>query len=444
MGLVWATSTTTKIKNSQKNIYVNNTAKKKTNRQLNKIAKDIISAEKDIVYMEKKIDQLAKNQKKSEEEYTKLKEQLRQSEKDFSLTTKSLEKKNANFVALLSKQFSIVFAMEKTHEATRKSIISQEIYQIYKAHNEEALKELKSDIKLLKREKSTIISLHNKTKNKIKRIVAKKKEYAKRKLAKEKLRKRLRLYEEKYNNKLARLEDRQNSLRSTLAKLNILHKKEVDKARKEAFARKEAMRLEKKRKREIRKAQALARKNARKAQEIFNQATTEEGRAKARKAIKQAKKAEQKVYKSSDKVRQVNSSYTQPKTYAYRGGKTISPMRGARVIKNFGTYIDPIYKIKIFNESITLKAPFANAKVHNVLNGKVVFSGKSSMLGRVVVVAHSGKMHTVYAGLSKIAPTIRVGSKIQRGYVLGKVSSKLIFQATKNSKHINPLKLIRI
>jgi murein DD-endopeptidase MepM/ murein hydrolase activator NlpD len=66
------------------------------------------------------------------------------------------------------------------------------------------------------------------------------------------------------------------------------------------------------------------------------------------------------------------------------------------------------------------------------------------MLGKVVVVAHSAKMHTVYAGLSKIAPNIHVGRKIKKGYIVGKVSRKLMFQATKNSKHINPMKLIRI
>ncbi len=66
------------------------------------------------------------------------------------------------------------------------------------------------------------------------------------------------------------------------------------------------------------------------------------------------------------------------------------------------------------------------------------------MLGKVVVVSHSKKIHTVYAGLSKIAPNIHVGSKIKKGYVIGKVSRKLIFQATKNSKHINPLRLIQI
>ena len=79
-----------------------------------------------------------------------------------------------------------------------------------------------------------------------------------------------------------------------------------------------------------------------------------------------------------------------------------------------------------------------------MLNGKVVFAGVSSMLGKVVVVAHGGKMHTVYAGLSKIAPNLRKGSRIQKGYVIGKISRKLIFEATKNSKHINPTKLFRI
>ncbi len=113
-------------------------------------------------------------------------------------------------------------------------------------------------------------------------------------------------------------------------------------------------------------------------------------------------------------------------------------------MKKFGTYVDPVYNIKIFNESITLKAPSRNAKVQNVLNGKVVFAGSSSMLGKVVVVSHSGKLHTVYAGLSKIAPNVKKGSKIKKGYVIGKVNRKLIFEATKNSKHINPLKLIKI
>ena len=54
IGLVYGTSTTSKIKSSKKNLSATSSAKKKTSRKLSKIASDIKSAEKDIVYLEKK------------------------------------------------------------------------------------------------------------------------------------------------------------------------------------------------------------------------------------------------------------------------------------------------------------------------------------------------------------------------------------------------------
>jgi murein DD-endopeptidase MepM/ murein hydrolase activator NlpD len=66
------------------------------------------------------------------------------------------------------------------------------------------------------------------------------------------------------------------------------------------------------------------------------------------------------------------------------------------------------------------------------------------MLGKVIVVAHGGELHTVYAGLSKISPIIKVGSRVKKGTVIGKIKRKLIFEATKNSKYINPIRLIRL
>ncbi len=444
IGLLHGASTTTKIEKSKKNLSETSAAKKKTSRQLSKIAKDIQVAEKDIVYLEQKMSALEKDQEKREQQYALLKTELSKSEKDLKMTNQALEEKRKAFITLLSEQFSIVFAMEQAHAPTKESILLEEVYIAYKNHNTKMLSTLRADIGKLKKQKDKKIGLRNKTKNEIERIVKKREDYAQKKLAKEKLRKKLTGDEEKYNVKLTKIVDKQNSLRTTLANLNILHTQEVNEARKRAEAEKEAMRLEKKRQREIREAKALARANARKAQEALSQAKTEADRAKARLAAKAAEKENKKVYKESEKVRQVNSSYTPSKTYKYRGGKTISPLPGSKLVKKFGTYVDPIYKIKIFNESITLQSPTVNSKVQNILNGKVVFAGKSSMLGKVVVVAHSKKIHTVYAGLSKIAPTIHVGAKIQKGYVVGKVNEKLIFQATKDSKHINPLKLIKI
>jgi len=444
VGLLYGASTTSKIKDSKKDLSATSSAKTKTHRRLGKLAKDIQSAEKDIVYLEAKIDKLEVSQHKSEKQYATLKKELSTFEKDFSTTSAELETKRKAFISLLSEQFSVVFALEQNHEPTQESIILQEVYKAYKNENTKTLASLGKDITSLKKRKKSKLYLRNKTRKEISAIIKKRESFAQKKKAKEKLLKKLSADEEQYNVKLVKIVDKQNSLRSTLAKLNILHTKEVEVARKIAAAKKEAMRLEKERQRKIRLAKAKAREKARKAKEALRIAKTEAEKKSARLAAKEAAKEQKKVYKKSVQVRQVNSSYTKSKTYAYKGGKTISPLAGAKVIKKFGTYVDPIYKIKIFNESITLKAASSNAKVRNILNGKVVFAGKSSMLGKVVVVSHSKKIHTVYAGLSKIAPTIHVGSKIKKGYTIGKVNEKLVFQATKNSKHINPLRLIKI
>ncbi|MDQ7046144.1 MAG: peptidoglycan DD-metalloendopeptidase family protein [Sulfurovum sp.] len=444
MGLLYGASTNTKIKDSKKNLSATSSQKKKASRRLSQIARDIKSAAKDIVYLEKKMNTLEVEQENSENILNTLKEDFFTSENDFKQTSQNLDQKQKIFIKLLSEQFSIVFAMNQAHEPTRKSILAMEVYKAYKKHNASILSSIKTEIISLKKRKNNQQELRDKTEKKIKAIIKKRKIYTKKKLAKEKLRKKLEKNEERYASRLSKIEDKQNALRTTLAKLNILQKKEVDIARKAAAERKKAMHLAKERERRIRKEKAQAGKNILRAKEALRIAKTKAEREKSRLASIKAEKAKTKVYKKSAKVKQVNSSYSKSKTYAYKGKKTISPLPGSKLIKKYGTYIDPIYKIKIFNESVTLKASSSNAKVHNILNGKVVFAGKSSMLGKVVVVAHSGKMHTVYAGLSKIAPTIHVGSKIKKGYVVGKVASKLMFQATKNSKHINPLKLIRI
>ena len=444
LAVLYGASTTVKINDSKKNLSVTTTAKKKASRHLDKIAKDIKSAEKDIVYLEKKIDTLKVSQLQTEKKFNVLKAELSEFDTDLKHTTKKLENKQNKFISLLSEQLSIVFAMNQAHEPTESTIVLHEVYKAYKKQNSKTLALLRSDIELLRESKKAKVALRSKTQKKIATMRDKRKLFAQKKVAKEKLLKKLSTHEEKYNAKLEKIVDKQNSLRSTLAKLNILHSKEVEVARKRAMAKKEAMRLEKQRQREIRRAKAKARTKARLAREALLNATTSQEKATALLASKEAEAERRRVYKSSAKVKQVNSSYKKSKTYNYRGSKTISPLYNARVIKRFGTYTDPIYKIKIFNESITLKSNKFNAKVKNVLNGKVVFAGKSSMLGKVVVVEHSRKIHTVYAGLSKIAPTIHVGSKIKKGYVVGKVSRKLIFQATKNSKHINPLQLIKL
>ena len=146
---------------------------------------------------------------------------------------------------------------------------------------------------------------------------------------------------------------------------------------------------------------------------------------------------------NNQKVRQIGTSYQASRVAQYRGPKTIAPLRSFYIKRKFGNYFDPIYKIKIFNESVVLGSKIPNAKVRNVLNGKVVFAKSTPMLDNVVIVENSNGIHTIYAHLSKIAPTIKEGKRIRKGYIIGRIKDELTFEVTQKNKHINPLRLIR-
>ena len=90
-----------------------------------------------------------------------------------------------------------------------------------------------------------------------------------------------------------------------------------------------------------------------------------------------------------------------------------------------------------------MKPKYPNAKVKNVFNGKVIYADKTALLNNIVIVEHRNGLHTIYANLSKIAPNIKKGKRIKKGYTIGRVSDELIFEATQKSLHINPIRLFK-
>ncbi|PAF53936.1 peptidase M23 [Helicobacter sp. 13S00482-2] len=141
-------------------------------------------------------------------------------------------------------------------------------------------------------------------------------------------------------------------------------------------------------------------------------------------------------------VKQVANSYQNISTTKYKGEKTISPISSYKVEQKFGPYFDPVYKLKVFNESVTLASNVKNALVRNIFDGKVVYAKEVPILKKVVIIEHSNQMHTIYSQLDKIAPTIKPGLRIKKGYVIGRVDSKLGFEVTQKDKHINPMEII--
>lgn len=406
-------STTSRIYSTKKDLTQTGKTQNQLNKQLSKIAKSILKAEKENRKLAKILKKLAKDKELNEEKYTVANKKIDLFQGKIQTLDKTIKKQNAHFVALLIDQFSLMIVMDKIEKKTVNSVVMREIYETYKEKNTQDLKALKSQINKSLTKKKEVQGYQKKIKRSISKISKKRKAYIKKKSEKEKLLETLAKDEAAYRKNIKELMKKQSMIRATLAKLNIIRKEEISKERA----------LEKAREAEMNR-RASARTAARD--------SGAEGHVAA------------KSFASSENVKQVGSSYHKNKIYRYRGRKTISPLKRARVVKSFGTYIDPIYKMKIFNESVTLRAPSQDAKVHNVLNGKVVFAGQNSMLGRVIVVAHGGAMHTVYAGLSHISPLIKVGSRVKKGAVIGKVKRKLIFEATKNSKYINPVRLIRL
>ena len=66
------------------------------------------------------------------------------------------------------------------------------------------------------------------------------------------------------------------------------------------------------------------------------------------------------------------------------------------------------------------------------------------MLANVVIIQHEDGLHTIYSHLDEISPTLVVGKWIKQGYVVGRVNDTLMFQATKDSAHIDPRDLFKI
>ena len=115
-----------------------------------------------------------------------------------------------------------------------------------------------------------------------------------------------------------------------------------------------------------------------------------------------------------------------------------------KVIKNFGAYYDPIYKVDLFRESVTLQPTSNKLKVYNVLDGVVVYAkDNNNSLGNVVIIKHPNDTHTIYSSLQSINKNLVIGSKIKKGFEIGNIENNLVFQVTIENEYLNPIEFIK-
>ena len=386
---LFAAESTTSEKIDQKSKSLKNTfqEEQKLSKKLEDIASGIFSEEKalqlisqNIQTLEGQINDLQANSQEASAEL----ENLTRQNMNLVRTKKELEQK---IIRIIAEEFSFYLVTDRGYQDSLESILADEILEQMDAI-------IKKDfIKLTQTysETNSQIDKHNQAIMGIKHSLKslKQKQASLLKLKSEQQQSIVKLEQEKvrYKKRLSDIQEQKDELKKTLEQLKIIKKEE------------DAAELAAREKRQI----------------------------------------------STEKlsVRQLGSSYQKSQVKRYRGAKTIAPLDDFTVKQQFGNYVDPVYKIKIFNEAIVLQAKSPDAKVKNVLSGKVIFAKETGMLDKVVIVENSNGIHTIYAHLTKIAPTIEVGKKIKQGYVIGRIDDDLTFEVTQQNYHIDPLELIQ-
>ena len=420
-----------KIKNNKKNLNKNVSKKKQTSLKVKSLANKINAQNKNIIKLEKNIKKVNSDINEHEKLLLESKAKLTQLRKKSTNLIKEKKGNEVQIVDTIIEDFSTSIALKLASKNTLGELIDSEIYTILSENSKDQILKLDNNYDLLtnntkaNQKKIKTISSYIEDRKKTKKTLN---------TLKNKHSKSLTSLEDQhksYQKELKKVAQQQESLKKLLSNLNILKEEEL---RKERIKRVKLQRLLAQKKKKKKEAEKRKKKKS------------SSKREKKQDTIQTAEVRNQKYAKNLNlDVKKIGSSTSGVKVVRYRGKRTIAPLKSFKVVKKFGTYYDPIYKIKLFNESIVLKTKRPKAKVVSVLNGKVVYAKKNSgMLENVVIIQHENGLHTIYSHLDEIAPTLKVGKWIKKGYVVGRVNKNLTFQATKNSSHINPKDLFRI
>ena len=115
------------------------------------------------------------------------------------------------------------------------------------------------------------------------------------------------------------------------------------------------------------------------------------------------------------------------------------PVRG-EVAQRFGDRRDPRYGTLVPHNGIALRT-VAGLPVRAVYPGKVVFAAPFEGYGQTVVVHHSGRVFTLYAGLARLG--VRQNDILQLGQAVGSATARLYFEIREENRPVDPLDWLR-
>jgi len=361
------------------------------NAKMAKTAKTILHKEKTVLTQRKKIETLEAQLQGKASTLSDSRTELQTLTAEQEAIEASQQQLRQELSQLLARIVSLAMTHDDNNTLSPDAVISEEVFKALNAQARDKLEKLGSDFR---QNHELLRSLTGKTarlKTEIVAIENEKRALEEAKRSNEKALKELRAKKKGYKAELKKLLAQKEELKDTLSRLHIIQESEAQKA-------------------------------SAKAEQERNEALL--------------------ASKGLPEVKSIGSSYHRASTRRYRGQKTIAPLEGYKVLKRYGTYTDPIYKIKIFNESVSLQPAMPDAKVKAVFNGKVILAQHTPLLENVVIIEHADGLHTIYAHLDQIAPTVTKGKRLVKGSVIGRVNDELMFEVTQKNYHIDPLQVI--
>lgn len=356
---------------------------KKANSELENIVLTISKNDKEIVQLES----AATSEKEEKIRLTK--------ERDKLIIEKAKIEKE--LVAVVSSHLIESLVLSNDEPLDEKDLVIEQVFRALNQNTTTRSAELKRSYSAKIREIAEIETKLNALQSKLERLVEARERQSTLKRKQASAIKELDSQKNRYLNDLNRLIAQKNEERQMLANLSVLRQKTVDSLKQQQLSKQEARELS-----------AVSTQNI--------------------------------------SVKQYGTSYQQASSSSYRGAKVKAPFDDrypVSLIKEFGPYTDPIYNIKIHNDSVTLKST-QDSIVRSVLAGKVIFADDLKLLGKVVIIEHADNMHTIYRNLETISPNIKLNKRISQRESIGRVASELVFEVTKNGLPINPLQLIAI
>jgi len=136
--------------------------------------------------------------------------------------------------------------------------------------------------------------------------------------------------------------------------------------------------------------------------------------------------------------------YFQPDGLSIKRTLMKTPINGARMSSGYGKRRHPVLGYTKMHKGVDFAAP-TGTPIFAAGDGVIEKAGWFSSYGKYVRIRHNSKLKTAYAHMNKIRPSVKIGSRVTQGQIIGYVGTTgrstgphLHYEVLSNGRQVNP------